>query len=157
MGKSKMQKGIGYFRLLLPLLVLFCANAQAAPGSSDWSADEKAIAQTDNDFYSATVARGGAAWGEFADDTARLPDMKSKAEIVATFTKIYAAPGYKLIWHPIYAHVFGDVGITSGSYESHITGKTGEDIAKTGTYVTVWNRQKDGSWRFVWDGGTQAK
>jgi ketosteroid isomerase-like protein len=33
----------------------------------------------------------------------------------------------------------------------------GKDEVSHGTYITVWQQQPDGSWRFVWDAGEQAK
>jgi len=51
----------------------------------------------------------------------------------------------------------GDVGMTSGPYESHVQDAQGIDHRSAGNYVTVWQRQKDGQWRFVWDGGTPDK
>ena len=28
-----------------------------------------------------------------------------------------------------------------------------EPVERTGRYLTVWKKQKDGSWKVVWDGG----
>jgi ketosteroid isomerase-like protein len=50
--------------------------------------------------------------------------------------------------------VVGDIAVTSGPFESHVLDDKGKDRKTTGRYVTVWQRQKDGGWRFVWDGGT---
>lgn len=130
--------------ILFAGLIVFCHAAFAE------SADERAIAQADSDFYKASSERGAAAWGEFAADDAKLPYGSGKAEIAAAMAKSYAKPGFRLTWHPAFAKAFGDVGVTSGPYELHQA-----DQKETGTYVTVWRRQKDGSWRFVWDGGTE--
>jgi ketosteroid isomerase-like protein len=114
------------------------------------AAEPDAVMQTDRDFFVASLERGGDAWGEFAAEEARLPYGSGKAEIAAAMAKSYAKPGFRLSWRPDYGKVFGDVAVTSGPYEL-----ASEDRAETGRYVTVWRRQADGSWRFVWDGGTK--
>ncbi len=60
-----------------------------------------------------------------------------------------------LSWEPIYAKISGsgDLGYTYGTYTSTVRA-TGE-ISK-GTYVTVWEKQADGTWKFVLDTGTEG-
>lgn len=46
----------------------------------------------------------------------------------------------------------GKLGSTSGSYSVRYTDPaTGKAALESGTYVTVWERQKDGQWRVVED------
>ncbi len=130
-------------------------SARAADLS--WNADEQAVAAADEAFFQASLVRHGQAWAEFADETATLPAGHGKAEIGAAYDKIYARPGFQLIWHPTYAKVVGDIGVTSGPYEAHRQDAQGQDARSTGKYVTVWQRQPDGQWRFAWDGGTEDK
>jgi len=132
------------------------ARAAATPAISG-TADEKAVAAADEAFYQASLARKGQAWREFADDGATLPAGTGKEAIGARYDAAYARPGFRLSWHPSYAKVVGDLGITSGRYESHVQDASGHDQKTHGTYVTVWRRQQDGGWRFVWDGGTEAQ
>ena len=135
------------------VLCLSCAHAARAadPG---WNADEQAVAATDTAFYQASKTQHGRAWADFADETATTQVGRGKAEIGAGFEKLYARPGFSLAWHPVFAKVVGDIGMTSGPYERHLTDAQGKDLRSTGHYVTVWLRQPDGQWRFVWDGGT---
>jgi ketosteroid isomerase-like protein len=140
--------------VILAVWVFVIAVLPAAAGDLAATADESAISRTDNDFYAASLARGGAAWGDFADDSAHSGRISGKAEIAAAFAKVYAQPGFRLAWHPDYARVFGDIGVTSGPYLRQIRAGSGQEESETGRYVTVWHRQADGSWRFVWDGGT---
>ena len=55
-----------------------------------------------------------------------------------------------LTWWPVWAglSVAGDLGFTTGPFE--------QNGARAGHYFTVWKRQNDGSWRWVFDGGSQA-
>lgn len=59
-----------------------------------------------------------------------------------------AAPS--LVWWPNWAGVSksGDLGFTTGGVE--VGG------VRAGHYFTVWKRQPDGAWRWVYDGGTAA-
>jgi hypothetical protein len=70
-------------------------------------------------------------------------------------------PGTSLSWRPVYgaAAGSGDLAFTVG--ESIRTGRSASGAAEQrfGKYLTVWRRQRDGSWKFVVDGGnpTPAK
>lgn len=146
-------------RWLALTLTILCLSGGASALAADpaWNADEQAVAAADAAFYSASAAKGSQAWVDFADETATTQAGHGKAEIGAAFEKLYARPGFRLTWHPVFAKVVGDVGMTSGPYEMHVADAKGEDHRSTGNYVTVWQRQPDGQWRFVWDGGTPDK
>ncbi|HLZ67824.1 MAG TPA: hypothetical protein VKQ29_16485 [Aliidongia sp.] len=142
---------------LIPLALCLSGNPAARAADTTWTNDEQAIAAADTAFYNASREQHGQAWADFADDTANTQVGHGKAEIGAAFDKIYARPGFTLTWHPVFAKVVGDIGMTSGPYERHQTDAQGQDQRSTGNYVTVWLRQPDGQWRFVWDGGTPDK
>jgi ketosteroid isomerase-like protein len=59
-----------------------------------------------------------------------------------------AAPS--LVWWPNWAGIAmsGDLGFTTGGIE--VGGR------RTGHYFTIWKRQADGGWKWVYDGGTGA-
>jgi ketosteroid isomerase-like protein len=61
-----------------------------------------------------------------------------------------APPTPSLFWFPIWAGIArsGDLGFTSGPVE--VGGR------RAGTYFTIWQRQPDGSWKWVYDGGLGA-
>jgi ketosteroid isomerase-like protein len=137
--------------LLACLALLLSTGAEAAKRS----ADERAVMAADEAFYQASRTAKGQAWADFADEHATLPAGAGKAAIGAYYEKVYAKPGFALAWHPDSAKVMGDLAITTGHYESHLQSEAGQDKPGHGRYVTVWQRQKDGGWRFVWDGGTE--
>lgn len=62
---------------------------------------------------------------------------------------------FVLIWEPLFEKISGngDLGYTYGTYTN--TEKASGEVSR-GTYVTVWQKQKDGSWKFVLDTGTQG-
>jgi ketosteroid isomerase-like protein len=140
-------------RAIAPLLIALCLTAPAHAAVAG-TTDEQAVSAADQAFYEASLTRKGQAWADFADEDAVLPAGKGKVAIGAYYDKVYARPGYSLSWRPDFAKVVGDVGVSSGHFESHSLDAAGHDKHGHGTYVTVWARQKDGGWRYVWDGGT---
>ncbi len=58
-----------------------------------------------------------------------------------------------LTWKPEFVDVAasGDLGYTYGYYTYSYIDSTGTRIEHTGVFHTVWKRQPDGNWRFVWD------
>jgi hypothetical protein len=71
--------------------------------------------------------------------------------------EMYAArgTGTALTWHPVFAWAAGseDLGFTVGEYIATLRGPSGAAVQRFGKYLTVWQRQRDGSWKFVADGG----
>ena len=59
----------------------------------------------------------------------------------------------KLLWKPDFADVStsGDLGYTYGKYTYTTTDSLGHTTQSEGIFHTVWKRQPDGQWRFVWD------
>jgi ketosteroid isomerase-like protein len=144
----------------LPLSLAACALLVSQTARADdpaWTPDEQAIAAADTAFHEASIRTKEQAWRDFASDEATLPAGRGKDDVAAYYAKVYARPGFTLDWRPAFAKVFGDIGVTSGPFEMHQRDKDGRDSRRTGSYVTVWNREKDGAWRFVWDGGSFDK
>jgi ketosteroid isomerase-like protein len=59
---------------------------------------------------------------------------------------------FRLTWEPVKVEVSisGDLGYTFGNWElyDYQRGKI-----RYGNYITIWRKQKDGTWRWVLDGG----
>ena len=62
---------------------------------------------------------------------------------------------FTLSWEPLDEKISesGDLGYTYGIYTN--TDKVTGEITK-GTYITIWQKQKNGNWNFVLDTGTQG-
>ncbi len=58
-----------------------------------------------------------------------------------------------LSWSPDFVDVSssGDLGYTYGKYIYKYTDSIGNTLEDTGIFHTVWKRQANGSWKFVWD------
>lgn len=59
----------------------------------------------------------------------------------------------KLQWEPSFIDVAasGDLAYTYGPYTFSAIDTAGLQINSTGYFHTVWKRQEDGNWKFVWD------
>ncbi len=59
----------------------------------------------------------------------------------------------KLSWEPDFVDVSasGDLAYTYGQFLYSYTDSTGASVEHKGIFHTVWKRQANGSWRFVWD------
>ncbi|MEO9871362.1 YybH family protein [Ekhidna sp.] len=62
-------------------------------------------------------------------------------------------PNETLTWKPTFVDVSssGDLAYTYGNYVFSSTDSTGIKKESKGIFHTVWKRQEDGNWRFVWD------
>ena len=58
-----------------------------------------------------------------------------------------------LEWEPDFVDVSksGDLGYTYGTYTYTVTDSVGKTNTKQGVFHTVWKRQANGEWKFVWD------
>lgn len=58
-----------------------------------------------------------------------------------------------LSWKPNFVDVSnsGDLGYTFGEYIYKYQDSLGNPLINKGVFHTVWKRQSDGSWKFVWD------
>jgi len=82
--------------------------------------------------------------------------MRDNALIVSkdTIDAYYKNSNTKnLSWAPDYIDVSssGDLAYTYGKYNYTYKDSLGNTLVDTGVFHTVWKRQDDGSWKFVWD------
>ncbi len=153
-------------RVAISILALCCAAGsalgQAQPEfqqpcsshvQSTWSEDMRKAALTDCSFYEEAQRDGAAAWVKYAAADAAMSGINGREQIRAAFEKSYAVPGFRLLWHPTGGSEFGNFVVTNGSYERYSLDKDGKQVISHGHYVTVWQKQKDGSFLYIFDGG----
>ncbi len=65
--------------------------------------------------------------------------------------------GAQLIWDPDFADIAasGDLGYTIGHWTYSVTDSSGETQSSKGRYVTIWKKQDDGNWKYVFDTGSK--
>lgn len=113
----------------------------------------KALVDAERAFSAASVAKGTRdAFLEFlADDSLLFRPGPVPGKM---FTRNRPAPPGKLVWAPTFADVAssGDIGYTSGPYEFR-KGEMTEPPSTWGHYMSIWRKQKDGSWKVEVDLG----
>ena len=119
---------------------------------------KKEIVEAENAFAQMVKEKGlKDAFLYFAADSAVLnrSDVihKGKDAISALYSNSGGLQNVTLTWTPDYADVSssGDLGYTYGKYQYSGTDSFGKTVVSTGIFHTVWKRQVDGSWKFVWD------
>ncbi len=118
---------------------------------------EKEIFETEKAFAALAKEKGlKIAFSTFAANDAVLSRenklIKGKKEIEAYFEKM-TLRDVQLSWEPEYIEVAesGDLGYTYGPYSFEWTDDAGEAQKATGIFHTVWRKEADGEWRYVWD------
>jgi ketosteroid isomerase-like protein len=135
------------------IIILSCTKA----GKNTTSGE---LLQADRDFSAMSVKEGmfRAFLFYIADDGVILRDnslpSKGKKALIERFAG-KSDSSFILSWEPLYEKISesGELGYTYGIH-SNIVKATGE-ISK-GTYITIWEKQTDGSWKFILDSGTQG-
>ena len=64
--------------------------------------------------------------------------------------------GAQLVWAPDFVDIAasGDLGYTIGHWTYSVTDSSGVTQSGKGRYVTIWKKQDDGNWKYVFDTGT---
>jgi ketosteroid isomerase-like protein len=138
----------------LSLLMFSCENN--VTGLKEKAKQE--IAQAEKDFQKMTTEKGiKAAFPYYADSSAVVKGnndslIKNKDGIA----NLYSLPVFEkttLTWSPdfIDASDDGTLGYTYGKYVWQSKDSTGKVSEFKGVFHTVWKKQKDGSWKYVWD------
>jgi len=69
-----------------------------------------------------------------------------------------ARPLPRLTWEPLAADAAasGELGYTHGRFVLRAMDESGNEEVNYGYYVTIWKKQPDGSWCFVFDAGNES-
>lgn len=140
-------------------LVLLIASLVTSAFAQRGSKGSDLLIKLEAEFAKAVAEHGQAAFETyFADNGVELEDgggITPRAEIA----KKPAWPeGTSLNWTPVYAQMAasGDLGFTYGNYVFKSKNKDGKIISNYGKYMSVWAKQKNGSWKVVADMGNSS-
>ena len=61
-------------------------------------------------------------------------------------------------WEPVYSHAAasGDMAYNYGPYTYTASDAKGNIQKGYGYFITIWKKQPDNTWKFVFDGGNQS-
>ncbi len=146
--------------LVITLLLSAALFAQTPrPQVAEDNSAASVLMQADTDFCTAVQARGLEGWMEYMADDAVIQREKpyvGREAIRAAVAADWSNPKHRLTWTPDRAQLFdsGKFGYTTGHFESTNETPEHKTVRVTGQYLTVWKRQKDGTWKVSWDGGS---
>ena len=143
--------------LVVPAFTPSRVHAQAV----DTKAASAAIMQADRDFNQSVAMRDKKTFlALISEDAVFVGDgpMRGHEEILKGWGAFFDPNGPTLTWEPTSAQVLvgGDVGVTIGSWVRRAKSPDGKTTEARGQYVTTWQKQKDGSWKVVYDIGSTA-
>jgi ketosteroid isomerase-like protein len=138
------------------LLLFSCRNAADTNTAEIWKQE---IREVERDFaaMAAEVGIPEAFLHYAAADAVLMRNERlivGRQQLTEYFDSNTAAPREeKLSWQPDFVDVSesGDLAYTYGKYTYSYTDSTGSTLEHSGIFHTVWKRQADGTWRFVWD------
>ena len=142
-----------FLNLLAVTILISCSTKDSA----DLETWKEEIRMTEKRFSEMSVEKGiMPAFLEFAAENAVINRNDTLfigiEKIRQRFEALPAIQG-QLSWSPEFVHVSqsGDLAYTYGYYTYLMTDSVGSEISRKGVFHTVWQRQADGSWKYVWD------
>ena len=117
------------------------------------------LKEADRAFDLASAKGGAAAWASFFAEDGRMftprgivTGRKAIEDLMAPAFR----PGSSLRWKPLTAEIAAsrDLGYTTGESIRLFTDDQGRKMQGTGRYVTIWRKQKDGTWKVALDTGS---
>jgi uncharacterized protein (TIGR02246 family) len=118
------------------------------------------LMKADRDFDATTAVKGAAGWASFFAEDGKMYGadgnlVTGRAAIRELMAPSFADPKNSLRWEPTHAAVSqgGDLGWTTGKSKRRVLGADGKVTERDGRYLTVWRKQRDGSWKAEIDVG----
>ena len=124
--------------------------------------DPRELLDADRAFAAETAERGADGWADWFAEHARMYRERGyvdgRAAIREAMVPSFADTTRALRWDPDTAIVAasGDIGYTLGHWEAVLKTPAGDSVLGRGSYVTIWERQSDGTWKAAVDIGNQA-
>lgn len=141
----------------LALAALASAGCSRAPEAEDPRA---AMMEADRAFARAAAERGAEGFKSFLEENAGTirpdqPVIRGREPHAELWRALLEDPLRRVAWGPEVAEVSaaGDMGFTVGRYEITEETATGRVIVGSGHYLTIWRKQRDGSWKVAFDSG----
>ncbi|WP_276502734.1 YybH family protein [Terrimonas pollutisoli] len=146
------------FCLAAACTMLLISCGQQTPVVKETEAVKQEIQKAEKDFETMAAEKGIAeAFWFYADSNAVI--KRNNDSLIHTkegIKNFYAADFYKTAsvkWSPDFIDVSpdGNMAYTYGKYLWQSKDSTGKPLEFSGIFHTVWKRQPDGSWKYVWD------
>jgi uncharacterized protein (TIGR02246 family) len=112
-------------------------------------------------FSLAAEARDAERFASFIDADARFVGssvLQGTEAIVEAWLVFFSVDGPSIKWRPQFVEVLDDgtLALTRGPYRVIAIDEFGNRSESWGTFNSVWRKQDDGSWKVVFDAGSQS-
>jgi ketosteroid isomerase-like protein len=139
------------FIFCVSLLSCKCIDKKVSPEQS-----KAEILQAEKDFARMAKEEGIAkAFYTFSavDAVIRRDTLYRGKDAIKAFYEKQTNKDVKLEWTASFVDVSasGDLGYTFGTFSYAAIDGSGKPVNAKGIFHTVWKKQADGKWRFVWD------
>jgi ketosteroid isomerase-like protein len=144
----------------LPSMVIFLLGAFAAIAQTNANTSSliETIRKTEKQFETDLNASGAAvAFEKYAAPNAVIKRQNDSLIYGPKAIRLYYSNEiYKkahATWSPDFVDIStdGTMAYTYGKYQWKMTNPSGEVHEFSGVFHTVWKKQPDGSWKYVWD------
>ncbi len=144
-------------------LVLAGMLGVVLPGkSSAMEATENEVRCTEIAFSRSVETRDIAAFSTFLDEDTRFVGgsvTRGDKAVIEAWTPFFSETGPELVWRPYYVEVAasGDLALSRGPYRMRSVNGEGKTSESWGIYNSVWRKSPDGSWKILFDAGSQGE
>lgn len=108
----------------------------------------------DQEFCEAVSKQGAKAWGKYFAQTGVMlskdgENVSGEPAVYLQMKNFFDEKGATLMWFPENAGLSEteDLGYTFGQYIRQYRNEAGSKVKETGRYMTIWRKQKDGSYQ----------
>jgi ketosteroid isomerase-like protein len=115
--------------------------------------DPNELMEADRAFAAETAARGADGWAAWFAEDGRMYRERGYVD-GRDAIRDAMAPAFA---DTAIVAASGDIGYTLGHWETVLTTAVGDSVLGRGSYVTIWRRQADGTWKATVDIGNQAE
>ena len=133
---------------------LICLLAAACQPEIDLEAERAALFHADESWAAAAEAGDvDRLFDYWTEDAMIYPPVGPAVEGIEAIREFVrrsrGQEGFTIAWSPTGAEVSGtaDVGYTFGAWDRTAPGPDGTLVSAGGSYVSIWRKQADGSWR----------
>lgn len=136
---------------------LFRSMGQVEKATDGFTGAHSEVYQTEVAFQKMTEADGiQSAFVFYAAASAVLHRNGKLVEGKEAIQEFYGSPMYesaKVQWTPDHIELAGsgDLAYSYGKYVWFFPDASGKMTEYPGIYLTIWKRQPDGTWKYVWD------
>ncbi len=146
-------------KIVISLVAFLVLAANGCAPQVDIAAEQAAIRDlSDVQWLNAEQAKDvDTVLSFFADDASLFPPnapiVTGKEAIRAHLSEEYSGQDFAISWQTTKVEVSrsGDLAYSHGTYEVTVNDAEGNPVTDKGKWVTVWEKQPDGTWKVVAD------